>query len=354
MALKLTSWNLKHLGKLLPQPTPDLQPRLDGIVEEILEIDPDILCLQEASGNIEHMRTFAAGPLGGAYRLIEIPGTAAALATDPNDPRGALQDLYAMQGTALTGNQWIWFLVKTPLAAQASIQDPAVWQAMTGGSRWTVHYWGDMKSSRHSHWRHPQVLVLTISGKRVEFIGVHMKSKINQKSPFEADGVTLRAEYVIEALKARIKLATEATDVRAYIEARFAQEPSPAIFVMGDMNDGPGKELFERDYLFFDLISNIQGDVFFARRFLNHALFDFQEDLRWSASFKDRVDPDRDPEMLLDHILFTQGLVNKTEVPRIDAGAGLVEHPIHQRINALLTKKNETSDHAPVSVRITT
>lgn len=55
------------------------------------------------------------------------------------------------------------------------------------------------------------------------------------------------------------------------------EDANPAIFVMGDLNDGPGKEPFEERYLYFDLISNVQGDVFWARRFLNHALFDFRE-----------------------------------------------------------------------------
>ena len=73
-----------------------------------------------------------------------------------------------------------------------------------------------------------------------------------------------------EAIKARIKLVTEAEKIRHYINARFQQEPAPRIFVLGDANDGPGKRFFERQYLFFDLLSNIQGNVFFARQFLNH------------------------------------------------------------------------------------
>jgi len=180
-----------------------------------------------------------------------------------------------------------------------------------------------------------------------------MKSKFNRANPFAADGTTLRAEFVEKALRARVKLATEATNVRAYIEARFAQEPDPAIFVLGDMNDGPGKERFEREYLFFDLISNVQGDVFFARRFLNHALFDFAEDLRWSVFFKDKIDPERSPKILLDHILFTQRLVRDNQLPRIDPGAGFVERPVHERINAVRSSRNQTSDHAPVSVLVT-
>jgi hypothetical protein len=52
---------------------------------------------------------------------------------------------------------------------------------------------------------------------------------------------------------------------------RFEQDPEPSIFLVGDVNDGPGKELLEREYLFHDLISNLQGDVFFAEKFMSHA-----------------------------------------------------------------------------------
>ena len=69
---------------------------------------------------------------------------------------------------------------------------------------------------------------------------------------------------------------------------------------------------------------------------------------------KDPVDPTRDPHLLLDHIMFTQGLVAKDALPRIRSGAGLVEHAIHERVNAMRPKNvPETSDHRPVSVSLT-
>lgn len=163
-----------------------------------------------------------------------------------------------------------------------------------------------------------------------------------------------KQNFISEALTARIKMTTEATNVRKYIDKKFEQIPKPAIFVMGDFNDGPGKEFFEERFLFFDLISNIQGDVFFATKFLNHALFDFPDNLRWSVDFNDFVDPERDPHILLDHILFTQALVDDSLSWRIDAGAGKVEHEIHDNINATLSSKEKTSDHKPISIIVTT
>lgn len=351
MDLKVTTWNIKHFSRVLEGGSPE---RRSAIVEEITRIDPDVLCIVEGPGDLTLLQRFvdAADGLNGRYLIPVIEGTDGILAQAPANVREALSDLYQMQGNDASGNQWIWFLVKDDIydnATQGYIQDPAIWDSFAGSKTWGVHYWGDMSERRHRHWRHPQVLVLELAGVRAEFIGVHLKSKINRRNPFDADD-NLRREYVEEAIKARIKLATEAENVRTYIGARFRQEASPRIFVMGDANDGPGKRFFERDYLFFDLLSNLQGNVFFARKFLNHCLFDFEDSLRWSTSFDDRLDIDQDIQ-LLDHILFTQALVDNSQYPRIEAGAGLVEHTIHEAVNATLVGP-DTSDHRPVSVTV--
>lgn len=206
----------------------------------------------------------------------------------------------------------------------------------------------------HSHYRHPQVLVLDTGALRVELIGLHLKSKFVNQGESKWNGTPQqREDFIKEALEARVKLTTEAANVRRYVDRKFEQVENPAIFVMGDFNDGPGKEFFEERYLFFDLLSNIQGDVFFARRFLNHALFDAQADLRWTVDFQDYVDPNRDPHILLDHIMFTQGLTDGSLPWEIQPHAGLVEHEVHELINAPLPAAAKTSNHRPVSVRVT-
>jgi hypothetical protein len=68
--------------------------------------------------------------------------------------------------------------------------------------------------------------------------------------------------------------------------------------------------------------------------------------------FKDFVDPERDPHILLDHILFTQALVDGSAPLQVAPHAGLVEHEVHDLINATLTSKQKTSDHKPVSVAL--
>ena len=143
---------------------------------------------------------------------------------------------------------------------------------------------------KHSYHRHPQTLRFNFGGATHEVIGAHLKSKYAGYSPrARRDGEEFDDYYQLKTVKkylakahaARVKLSSEASNIRAYINQRFSQESDPSIFVVGDLNDGPGKEIMEREFLLHDLISNLQGDVFFARRFLNHALFDQPDALRW-------------------------------------------------------------------------
>ena len=328
--LKVTTWNVKWLDKLFENVNSQKQKRIDAIKKEIFEINADVLCILEGLKGEAKMDAFCADVLEGKYVTIKSP--------DGN---------YKTQG-----RQWIWFLVKTELSGNASLLPTNIYDKFSDSS-WDVNYWGDFETSKHRHYRHPQVLILEWQNTRLEFIGLHTKSKFVQqgKSDWNAGGVK-RKNFIKNAIKARIKMTTEVANVRDYINTKFDHVANPAIIVMGDLNDGPGKEFFEKQYIFFDLLSNLQGDVFSAERFLNHALFDFDDHLRWSVYFEDFIDPGRDPKILLDHILFTQGLVNGSLPIIIESKAGLIEHEIHDLINASNPKYAETSDHKPVSVVI--
>ncbi len=327
--LKITSWNVQHLDRLVGDNLDSIkEKRRDAIAQEIQEIAPDILCILEGPRGEEAIEKVTVDILQREYQVIKAPD-------------GDYQ---------IKGNQWIWFLVKKPLVNQASLLPAETWNQLTSKT-WEVNYWGEKETSRHSHYRHPQVLIFNWQGQRIEFIGLHLKSKyVNRGQSNWASGGEKRSEFIRDAIKARIKLATEATNVRSYLDVKFEQVENPAIFVLGDLNDGPGKELFEEKYLFFDLLSNLQGDVFFAKRFLNHALFDYPHHLRWTVKFKDFIQPERNPHILLDHIMFTQPLVDGSLPFQVNSKAGWVEHEIHDLINASLTTKQKTSDHKPVSV----
>lgn len=379
-AFKLTSWNVEWLADAFDVVTSVVEPgsrgrtgrftreqaaaKLAGIKREVGEINPDILFLSEAIPGAARMSQFVQTYLPD-YQLITHEGQS--------------DNAYGIQG-----RQWMWFLTKPHIKdlRGAHMLDIATWKAYTrkiytnqearrshrDGEWWvsvpkidkTKKLVGAHFLSAHSHYRHPQVLVLYWDGMRVEFIGVHLKSKhTGVRVPRRAQNESDRDYYarpdvvflMANAVVARAKLTTEATDIRHYIDQRFAQEPLPAIFVLGDLNDGPGKELLEREYLLHDLIGSLQGDVFFARQYLNHALFDNPDDLRWSVEFKDELDPRRDPRILLDHIVFTEALSRRGLGPLIiNPHMGKIEHEIHDRVASLLPARMAVSDHRPVTL----
>jgi hypothetical protein len=377
---KLTTWNVEHAADTLAafegtarprrrqavaEMQAEAQAKMAAVAAEIAEVDPDILFVCEGPpGEERALRYFAEVAPG--YRLLT-----------RGDATG--------KAYATMGQQWLWFLVKEGFPASVSLLPIETWQAftrdqtegMTDGGEWQVSMPALDKATGqplphslagHRHYRHPQVAWFDWQGTRVEIIGVHLKSKfVNQRDPRKrwqrpASGgfadivaaIEASPGFMVEAVRARAKLTTEVVDIRNYIDRRFRQEASPAIFVVGDVNDGPGKELIESWFMLHDLIGNLQGDVFFARRFLNHALFDIEDRLRWSVYFEDAVDPRRDPHILLDHILFTQRLSGGAAAPlRVLPGAGRVEHDIHERVASLLPRGTTTSDHRPVSVTVT-
>lgn len=363
-SIKIATWNIENSHRLVSGDAatrPADVARLDAITEEIAGIDADILMVCEGPSGEARAATFFDRVAPG-YRLII---------------RGS--DTWRSYG--LQGTQWIWFLIRKGAPISGTLLHLDRWNALTApawgdqrsGDRWQVSYpIFDSDGSHlrfyvpgtHGHYRHPQVLQADIdlgSGKvqHLEIIGCHLKSKINRISPkgdpYSSDFFDNQPELVASIMTSRIKLTTESTDIRHYIEGRFLSEPDAAIVVVGDLNDGPGKERIERRFLYHDLVSNLQGDVFLARQFLNHALFDFDGTARWSYDLKkDRLDPARDPRILLDHVMFTQSLTGPntplTAAFRARSGGGKVEHQVHHRVGAGRPLSARTSDHLPVSM----
>ena len=408
MFIKLASWNIGWFGNLLQGRKRDLiatqitsgagralqKKQRRQIAREIELIDADILCILEgpAMSGAALLEAFCAHDLNGAYTVIKRP------AGDPSFVRGA---------------QGIWFIVRSTLVESLSPSLLPIdrWREATEyESRPSPNQPGDhskqgtwpirppwfkplvstktevaklgnaagdppvpqLRAREHFHWRHPQVLVCEIKGRRVDFIGLHLKSKFQDVNEYKKAAAVLEkanptaAEIALvekveqKAIESRIKLTTEAIDVRLYVDNRFRNEQNPIIFMLGDLNDGIGKEYFERLYLFHDLLTNLQGDVFFSRRFFNHALFDYgiesDDNFRWTAHFQDAWDPYRPPEILLDHIMFTQSVVGpKFALAPLDVAgkAGKVEHDAHVAANAVFASAEEgTSDHRAVSVMV--
>ena len=412
MPIRIATWNIGWFGQLLkgysrtiPKKSKPVkgaakvlqQLQREKIAEEIQRVDPDVLCIQEgpSTGNVERLEEFCEKDLDGKWTVIKRP------AGEPWHIKGSQGIFFlvrtirlaAWQPKLLSSNAWFeateyesrvdinvensgehnkkWPIVhplfKPKDGTVETLDEPTIGDEGEGETAAVLN------DGEHSHYRHPQVLLLTIGDKRVDIIGCHFKSKFGGDDYKGAAAARVKPRITkadreliqsVEqtAVESRIKLTTEVTNVRYYVDHRFRNEPDPAIFVCGDFNDGVGKEVFERKYLFHDAVANIQGDVIFATRYLNHALFDYSQDgaenHRWTARFVDAWDPYRKPEILLDHIMFSQSVtgndaLNKTGL-RVLPQAGKVEHAIHTAVNAVFSGEEEhTSDHRPVTVDVT-
>jgi len=277
MGLRITTWNVAWFGQLLKGHTRTLPRNSKAvrgatekalqalqrakIAEQIIRLDPDVLCLQEgpSTGNVNRLESFCNQDLEGRWSVIKRP------AGEPWHIRGSQGIFFLVRSTKLSIwqpkllAQSAWFEAteiesrvdinhvgsgehnkKWPVihplfkpAGQPALEEPLVGDESEGDG--VV----DLGEREHSHYRHPQVLVLTIGDKRVDIVGCHLKSKFGGDD-YRAAGIARRKEVITRsdkalikkveqtAVESRIKLSTEASNVRYYIENRFRNEPDPA------------------------------------------------------------------------------------------------------------------------------
>jgi len=354
----VAAWNIEWSDRLVDAVeagNATAAARRDAIAAEIAALDADILVITE-------------GPKGearaAAFFAAVAPGHSLVTRGDA-----------AGRSYGIQGQQWIWFLIREGSGLTGSLLHLDRWAELTEaesfggyGRSWRLALPRLVKADGsllyeaelpHRHYRHPQVLLAEMDGFRFEVIGAHLKSKhIRLRTPPDAGKPGFfrsNPEFVAAVVEARAKLSTEATSIRHYIDARFREKVEFPVILAGDLNDGPGKEMVEEQFLLHDLISVLQGEVFFARRFLNHALFDFGEAQRWTVQFTDLLDPRRPREILLDHIMFSQAFTGRPRAAaapvRARAGGGFVAHEEHHAANARLPRRIATSDHRPVVMR---
>lgn len=214
MGLRLTTWNIGWFGQLLKGMTRTLplhskkvtsasgkalqKLQRQQIADEIRRIDPDVLCIQEgpSTGNIKALHDFCKADLNEAYVAIDRP------AGDTWHIRGSQGIYYLVKATRLQAlaprllAQSAWFEA-TEIESRVDITQP---DSGEHNKKWPIIHplfkpagapslpepddepegaedAPDLFDREHSHYRHPQVLVLTVGNRRVDIIGCHLKSK---------------------------------------------------------------------------------------------------------------------------------------------------------------------------------
>jgi endonuclease/exonuclease/phosphatase family metal-dependent hydrolase len=219
---------------------------------------------------------------------------------------------------------------------------------------WEADVDGDMRLEPDYHFtRNPLVVNLKLGAHDLQVIVLHTKSAFVNNGAAMWNNPVTRQDYVIAALKARRRNGTEGMRVRDYLDRQLAADPKTAIVVLGDLNDGPGLDYFERRYLAHNVTDIITGSAFQPEWVFGHAQHDVAPPNRYTAVFDDFVENVSQKKLLLDHVMLSPGLLSSTGLRKV-AHSGAIHHAEYMaQVTAGGTKReNRPSDHRPVSVRV--
>ncbi len=277
------------------------------VSQTIKKINPDILSIQEGPSRKEEMDLFINTYLDGQYSCdIGSDGRA----------------------------QKIFFLYKKDKFDQVS-------KIETDYNPWGFDINSDFIIDDVKFTRSPLEMNFSIENKSLRLFGVHLKS------PYINDGESLwndletRNEYIKESLINRRRLLTEAIAVRERMDSVLHEQPNVAI--MGDLNDGPGKEYFEKLLLGLDITEKLLGDVYSPKNIFS---LPYSLESDFTAIFDDFVENVEDKKLLLDRILISPKLLESLIGSKVEYEA------YNENTEDANKREGRPSDHRPVSVTI--
>jgi endonuclease/exonuclease/phosphatase family metal-dependent hydrolase len=219
------------------------------------------------------------------------------------------------------------------------------------------YLWGDVtEPKKDSFSRRPVVLSLTHleSGEKIEIMTLHTKSKISKlKSPNQWENRD--EEAINDALRSRQKLSAEMMAVRRYLTHAILSKRVKGCIVMGDLNDGINREIFERHFLLQNIVDELRGSFKRQNVVMHHALSQkYLQDrsVAYTSDFNDPTEKGKKIHELLDHILFsTECFLEKRTAFKIDPAKSFVEHDIFDKYtdNKGKARDDRPSDHKPIS-----
>jgi endonuclease/exonuclease/phosphatase family metal-dependent hydrolase len=219
---------------------------------------------------------------------------------------------------------------------------------------WEADVDGDMHlEPDYQFTRNPLVVDLKLDTHPLQVIVAHTKSSfVNNGAGLWSNPVT-RQDYVIAALKARRRNGTEGMRIREYLDAKLASAARADIVVLGDLNDGPGLDYFEKRYLAHNVTDILLGSAYQPERMFTHAQHDVPADRRYTAVFDDFVENVSNKKLLLDHVLLSPGLLASSSLRRV-AGSGAIHHAEYEaHVSGSGARRDKRpSDHRPVSVQL--
>lgn len=219
--------------------------------------------------------------------------------------------------------------------------------------------WGAFNSTKpYQMARPPALLRLTQEGGSdpVHLIVAHTKSQFTKaftKKAFEAR----EPKAMKEAIFARQKLSADVAAYRRHVtNAILEKRNASGVILVGDLNDGFGRSVFETEFLMQSLVDELRGSFRRQSALLDHAMTEAQ--LRHKEAFTVEF---RSPEKkgitreLIDHILVTPALNESKFWLRLKKGKTRIEHAISKNYTDGTGAKadDRPSDHFPVTAEFT-
>jgi endonuclease/exonuclease/phosphatase family metal-dependent hydrolase len=209
--------------------------------------------------------------------------------------------------------------------------------------KWKFDNNGDYQLEDGKFTRTPVEIKFVKDGHVIRIVVTHFKSLfINQgKEMWTNPDPAQKINFIKLSLVNRRRITMEAVELRSYIDETLDTYPNSII--MGDVNDGPGRELFENYMLGMDITSELLGSTYYPNNIFSH-LLDLKKD--YTAIFDDYVDNVPNRKILLDRMLASPSLnpfvtTCNVEYDKFDA---LVEDPNR--------RDGRPTDHRPVTLKL--
>lgn len=335
--MKLVTWNIEWMNKWFTGnasaawgssslSNDDARIAAQKAANVIDDLHADVLCIQEGPSHVNEMNLF----------IEEF------LSDGAGNPRYEAL-------IALDGRQQKMYVLRRVDGVVGSM-DYAV-DASTNSllDDWQADVDGNMLLEAYDFTRVPLVVDVSMAGGRtLRVIVLYTKSKYVHGGESRWNNPARRQEFIVDALKARRRISAEGFRLRTYLDELLQNQMDAPFVVLGDFNDGPGRDFFERSYLTHNVTDIVLGSTFYPSLILHHPLIgNVAPPSLFTARFDDYVDDIVDRPLLLDHILVSPALADKVTAVEI----------AHAEFEAELTgtgahRTQRASDHRPVWIEL--
>lgn len=324
---KLRTKPAKGMGRFPTNP----QAVAERIAGVITGIDAHIVGVQEGPASLKQIQFFSDEFLNGRYKASGIE----------------------------SGSQSIYALVRDDCPVKATPYDSTSDYYKRIGKPVLFQPWGEFnKAKKYSMARFPALLRVALADDKdpVHVIVAHTKSQFTKgftKAKFEAR----EPRAMREAILSRQKLSADVAALRRHVTNVILEQRNAAgAIVLGDLNDGFTRSVFETEFLLQSLVDELRGSFRRQSALLDHVLDETQLRRKDAYTVEFRSSEKRGiTRELIDHILVTPALRDTAFWLQLKPGSAVIAHDVSKAHTSGSGAKadDRPSDHIPVVAEFT-